>query len=964
MANILVKFNSALTDLISWANLRARHLGWSEESKGLWFKRPLSEAEDDPGEPILIPSTIGQGMGRRYTKTAHGFSVGNAIRYSGGEWVLASAAAFESLATHVVVRVLDANRFDADSSGGWDIGIGVVGPVYLSSTVPGALTGTRPTTGAIQVVGVGIAGVTWITLSPGDGTLQLDVTKGAPALPGGIGWNADDGVAEINQGGGVVLQIGQESQVPVRNVTGATLLNGKVGILTGSSGERPTAALASVASLATSKALGVFTQDIANNQIGKMSTFGLVREIPLNFPEGTEVFLSEVDGGLSATPAPGTRVRIGIVVRSHASNGTLFVSIDRTPLLAELPDVDMTGVTSSDILMRGVDGVWRPAKIADANVAAGAAVAWNKISKTGAVPGDVGAEPAITAGTSAQYITGAKGLADFGGAVRAAVLTGLSTATNAVISATDTVLQAMGKLQAQISAKEPTIATGAATSFWAGNKTWVDFSATARAVVLTGLSTATSTVVTAADTILQAIGKLQAQVSLKLPIDNPVFTGNMYGAGSFIWRAPASDHYFSLYGASTEFGLRDLNDNGSTLNYPFVAKRGATGEVQIGYSGGLRPIRLGGTVKNDALAGTGTRPAVALTDGTLSYQDAATFRETIGAAAAVHTHATTDLRTGVDAQAGGLLMGSSDSAGQPIVYGIVPRYGAADGGPWKFVGATWTEMTPGSSSDVWLGDWTTGKITNSRVADGAAIAWSKISKTGATAGDVDALPDLVFNGAIDFGSINGGLPGVYALQGTSWTDGWAGITNGQQVSLLQMQGASGMMTQIAVDHRFGGMLLKFQASEIPGDQWSPWYQIWDSGNLPVGSVGRSVLATTTTTAARAAINAAEKPGQTDKSGSWTLDANTPMGVRQTSSGTLTLPAASATYAAKSYVLTASTNLTLTIAGTFSYLDANNSASYWYDTASSVAFAMNGGHASGYRKKIEIWCDGAEWLVKC
>jgi len=43
-----------------------------------------------------------------------------------------------------------------------------------------------------------------------------------------------------------------------------------------------------------------------------------------------------------------------------------------------------------------------------------------------------------------------------------------------------------------------------------------DFVATVRATVLTGLSTATSTAVVAADTILVAIGKLQAQVSLKV----------------------------------------------------------------------------------------------------------------------------------------------------------------------------------------------------------------------------------------------------------------------------------------------------------------------------------------------------------------------------------------------------------------------------------------------------------------
>jgi len=43
-----------------------------------------------------------------------------------------------------------------------------------------------------------------------------------------------------------------------------------------------------------------------------------------------------------------------------------------------------------------------------------------------------------------------------------------------------------------------------------------NFAATVRATILTGLSTATSTAVVAADTILVAIGKLQAQVTLKV----------------------------------------------------------------------------------------------------------------------------------------------------------------------------------------------------------------------------------------------------------------------------------------------------------------------------------------------------------------------------------------------------------------------------------------------------------------
>ena len=60
-------------------------------------------------------------------------------------------------------------------------------------------------------------------------------------------------------------------------------------------------------------------------------------------------------------------------------------------------------------------------------------------------------EPAITAGTTAQYWRGDKTWRDLFTDVRAATLTGLSTATNAVVSATDTVLGALGKLQKQVS---------------------------------------------------------------------------------------------------------------------------------------------------------------------------------------------------------------------------------------------------------------------------------------------------------------------------------------------------------------------------------------------------------------------------------------------------------------------------------------------------------------------------------
>lgn len=102
---------------------------------------------------------------------------------------------------------------------------------------------------------------------------------------------------------------------------------------------------------------------------------------------------------------------------------------------------------------------------------------------------DIGAEPAIEAGTNAQYLRGDKTWQTFAAAVRSAVLTGISFTTNAAIAASDTVLTALGKLQAQITAHvgsggdaHSAATTGAAGFMSAADKTklnGVDSGATA-----------------------------------------------------------------------------------------------------------------------------------------------------------------------------------------------------------------------------------------------------------------------------------------------------------------------------------------------------------------------------------------------------------------------------------------------------------------------------------------------------
>jgi microcystin-dependent protein len=120
-------------------------------------------------------------------------------------------------------------------------------------------------------------------------------------------------------------------------------------------------------------------------------------------------------------------------------------------------------------------------------------------------------EPSIAVGTTAQYWRGDKSWRDFMTDVRASTLTGLSTATNAVISATDTVLSGLGKLQKQIS--------DASTNL-AGN---------VRSTVLTGYVSGTNAALAATDTLLAAFGKVQAQLDAKATLASPALSGTPTG---------------------------------------------------------------------------------------------------------------------------------------------------------------------------------------------------------------------------------------------------------------------------------------------------------------------------------------------------------------------------------------------------------------------------------------------------
>ena len=189
-------------------------------------------------------------------------------------------------------------------------------------------------------------------LQQGLDSLLFDTTpESVPTGVGAVSWNPDEGTLDIQQPNGVTLQVGQETQIHVVNKSGATIPNGAVVYLTGAQGNRPTVALAEADVLSHSHAIAVATQALANNAEGYVTLLGLVRELnTAAFTEGAALYLSDTPGGLTATAPTSRVVRIGFVVRSHATVGSILVAIERGANLDDLGDVTVESPTDGQVL--------------------------------------------------------------------------------------------------------------------------------------------------------------------------------------------------------------------------------------------------------------------------------------------------------------------------------------------------------------------------------------------------------------------------------------------------------------------------------------------------------------------------------------------------------------------------------------------------------------------------------------
>ena len=183
-----------------------------------------------------------------------------------------------------------------------------------------------------------------VTLAPsGSPVPRLYLDTAAPDSSVAVGatfWDPAEDTAVTHRSNGKQYAHGSELWKRCINKTAALIPNGSPVYVVGAQGDRPKIALASAASAATSKIIGIATEDIEVNAEGDVAVSGDVNGIDTSiYSLGDELWLSPTWYGLMTNMMPGNgyqRVFIGVVTRVHATAGRIQIAPYRFPMASEL----------------------------------------------------------------------------------------------------------------------------------------------------------------------------------------------------------------------------------------------------------------------------------------------------------------------------------------------------------------------------------------------------------------------------------------------------------------------------------------------------------------------------------------------------------------------------------------------------------------------------------------------------
>ena len=238
---------------------------------------------------------------------------------------------------------------------------------YNDSIVSAAVTGTATKTLTLNQQDGGSVTASWSDIDTGLTSVGLSMPSAFSVANSPLTANGTLSVT----GAGTTLQyvrgdgslatfptIAQEAQrliTEVYNSTGSTLAKGSIVYINGGQGNLPTVTKAIATSDPTSaQTYGVVQSDITNMNNGYVVAMGSLTNLDTQaYTVGTQLYLSGTTAGTwtSTKPyAPIHLVYVGIVVRSHPTQGVVEIRIQNGYELDELHDVSAQSPTNGDIL--------------------------------------------------------------------------------------------------------------------------------------------------------------------------------------------------------------------------------------------------------------------------------------------------------------------------------------------------------------------------------------------------------------------------------------------------------------------------------------------------------------------------------------------------------------------------------------------------------------------------------------
>ena len=203
--------------------------------------------------------------------------------------------------------------------------------------------------------------------------INLTPQANAPTYVEGNLWYDNDKktLAYQNEVEGIELNLG-ETWLRVINKTGSTIPNGSVVRNTGSDAttELPTIDLAIATSFETAFTIGITTHEIADGEIGYVTTMGEVGGLNTSaITAGSPVYLSDTVAGAFVNTPPSIASIMGLCLDSNATTGNIFVNVQNLlnfpgsigimqdlvtpaiPLVADIPVVLTNWATDNEITM-------------------------------------------------------------------------------------------------------------------------------------------------------------------------------------------------------------------------------------------------------------------------------------------------------------------------------------------------------------------------------------------------------------------------------------------------------------------------------------------------------------------------------------------------------------------------------------------------------------------------------------